>query len=157
MYCVRRVSRGPLRPGWNWFMEVATEVLKRRMNTVRDTNDIEESRRYLDSVEVRLREMDEVNIAPVVNEKFKGSWFIPKKADDDLTVLHFHGGGYSFYPKSYASFIALIALAAKSKTFALDYSLAPEWRFPTQRRRSARRLSLVTGKQQPSGQRGGCR
>ncbi len=130
--CVRRASRGPLRPGWNWFMEVATEVLKRRMKTVRETKDVEESRRYLDSVEVRLPEMDEVNIAPVVNKKFKGSWFIPKKADGDVTILYFHGGGYSFYPKSYASFIALVALAAKSKTFALDYSLAPERRFPTQ-------------------------
>lgn len=130
--CVRRASSGPLRPGWNWFMEVATEVLKRRMNTVREMNEVEEARRYLDSVEIRLPEIDEVNIAPVVNKKFKGSWFTPKKLDGEVTVLYFHGGGYSFYPKSYASFIALIALAMKSKTFALDYSLTPGRRFPTQ-------------------------
>lgn len=130
--CVRRASTGPLRPGWNWFMDVATEVLKRRMNTVCEMNDIEEARRYLDSVEIRFPEMDEVNITPVANKKFKGSWFIPKKVDGEVTVLYFHGGGYSFYPKSYANFIALVALAAKARTFALDYSLAPEQRFPTQ-------------------------
>ena len=113
-------------------MEVATEMLKRRMSTVREMADIEKARRYLDSVAVRYPEIDEVTIAPVANQKFKGSWFVPKKLDGDVTVLYFHGGGYSFYPKSYASFIALIALAAKSTIFALDYSLAPEQQFPTQ-------------------------
>ena len=48
------------------------------------------------------------------------------------TVLYFHGGGYSFYPRAYANFIALITLAAKSRTFALDYRLSPEHRFPAQ-------------------------
>ena len=50
----------------------------------------------------------------------------------ELTILYFHGGGYSFYPQAYAHFIALITLAAKSRTFALDYRLSPEHRFPTQ-------------------------
>ncbi len=49
-----------------------------------------------------------------------------------MTVLYFHGGGYSFYPQAYAHFIALITLAAKSRTFALDYRLSPEHRFPAQ-------------------------
>ena len=49
-----------------------------------------------------------------------------------MTVLYFHGGGYSFYPRAYANFIALITLAAKSRTFALDYRLSPEHRFPAQ-------------------------
>ena len=48
------------------------------------------------------------------------------------TVLYFHGGGYSFYPQAYANFIALITQAAKSRTFALDYRLSPEHRFPAQ-------------------------
>ena len=49
-----------------------------------------------------------------------------------MTVLYFHGGGYSFYPQSYANFIALITLAAKSKTFALDYRLSPSIDSPAQ-------------------------
>lgn len=131
--CVRRMAKGPRHPGWNWFMEFATELLKRRMRTVREMTDVQEARRYLDSTEIRLPELDEVTITPVPNEKFKGSWFTPKQAHGP-TVLYFHGGGYSFYPKSYASLIALVAVAAKSKTFALDYSLAPEQRFPAQLR-----------------------
>ncbi len=117
-------------------MEFGTELLKRRMNTVREMNDVQEARHYLDSVEIRLPELDEVNITQVTNARFKGSWFTPKNAEAGTTVLYFHGGGYSFYPKSYASFIALVTLAAKSKTFALDYSLAPEQRFPAQLRQA---------------------
>jgi len=129
---VRRMAKGPRRPGWNWFMELATELLKRRMSTVREMTDVQEARRYLDSLEIRLPELDEVDITQVTNERFRGSWFTPRKAEGGATVLYFHGGGYSFYPKAYASFIALVALAAKSRTFALDYSLAPEQRFPVQ-------------------------
>jgi acetyl esterase/lipase len=46
--------------------------------------------------------------------------------------LYLHGGGYSFYPKAYANLIALITLAAQSRTLALDYRLSPEYRFPAQ-------------------------
>lgn len=132
--CVRRMAKGPRRPGWNWFMEFATELLKRRMKTVLEMTDVQEARLYLDSVEIRLPELDEVSITPVTNARFKGSWFMPRRADPGPTALYFHGGGYSFYPKSYASFIALITLTAKSRTFALDYSLSPEQRFPAQLR-----------------------
>jgi len=46
--------------------------------------------------------------------------------------LYLHGGGYCFYPRAYADFIALITRAAESRTFALDYRLSPEHRFPAQ-------------------------
>jgi len=68
----------------------------------------------------------------VVHEKFRGCWFSGKEAGPPVTLLYFHGGGYCFSPQAYASFIALITLAAKSRTFALDYRLTPEHRFPAQ-------------------------
>jgi epsilon-lactone hydrolase len=130
--CVRRLLKGPRRPGWSWLFELGTGILKRRMIAVFELGDVNESRRYLDSVLIGLPEMAEVKITPVVQEKVRGSWFIGNNAEAGVTVLYLHGGGYSFYPKAYATFIALITRAAKSRTFALDYSLTPEHRFPAQ-------------------------
>jgi epsilon-lactone hydrolase len=128
----RRALKGPRLPGWNWYVEVATEVAKRRTHTAFQLGDVKEARRYLDSVVISSRELSAVSITAVVQDKFRGSWFAVKKAEPRVSVLYFHGGGYSFYPHAYAHFIALITLAAKSRTFALDYRLSPEHRFPAQ-------------------------
>lgn len=133
----RRALKGPRLPGWNWFVEVATEVLKRRTLVAFRMADVKEARRYLDSVVISSPELSEVSITPVVQEKIRGSWFASKNFagqgdEPPVSVLYFHGGGYSFYPQAYANFIALITRAAKSKTFALDYRLSPEHRFPAQ-------------------------
>ena len=64
---------------------------------------MKEARRYLDSVVIGSRQLSEVNITPVVQEKFSGSWFTGKNTTEPrVTVLYFHGGGYSFYPQAYA-------------------------------------------------------
>lgn len=129
---IRRILKGPRRPGWNWFVEVATRLAKKQVNTAFKMRDVQEVRRYLDSVAFSSPALSEVTIRNAVHEKFRGSWFSCKNAESPVTVLYFHGGGYSFYPQAYTSFIAQITLAAKSRTFALDYRLSPEHRFPTQ-------------------------
>jgi monoterpene epsilon-lactone hydrolase len=113
-------------------VELGTEILKRQVTTAFKMRDVREARCYLDSVVIRSPALSAVNITPVVQEKFGGSWFAPRNTETHVTVLYFHGGGYSFYPQAYVNFIALITLAAKSRTFALDYRLSPEHRFPTQ-------------------------
>lgn len=130
--CVRRITHGPRRKGWNWYVELATGFLNRVVLTAFQLDDVKKARRYLDSFVIGSPILSEVDIIPVTREKYKGSWFIPKNADSRRTVLYFHGGGYSFYPKAYASFIAEIAAATTSKMFALDYRLAPEHPFPAQ-------------------------
>jgi epsilon-lactone hydrolase len=133
----RRMLKGPRRPGWNWLAEVATRMLKRQVGTAMKMRDVNESRRYLDSMMITSPALSEINIRHIVRPKFRGSWFSEKQlsnenAEPQVTVLYLHGGGYSFYPQAYADFIAQITLAAKSRTFALDYRLAPEHRFPAQ-------------------------
>ncbi len=128
----RRLLKGPRRPGWNWFVEVGTQMLKRCVVTALAMHDVKQARRYLDSVFISSPALSEVNITPVTEEKFRGKSFIGKNLQTGVTILYFHGGGYSFYPKSYDSFIALIAQAAKARIFALDYRLSPEHHFPAQ-------------------------
>lgn len=128
----RRALKGPRLAGWSWFIEVATQMLKRQTLAAFQISDVNEARRHLDSVVISSPALSEVSITPVVQEKFRGSWFAGKNTKPHATVLYFHGGGYSYYPQSYANFIALITQAAKSRTFALDYRLSPEHRFPSQ-------------------------
>lgn len=128
----RRLLKGRRRPSWNWWLEVANELLKRQLGAAFDMSDVREARSFLDSMVVRSPALSEVTITPLSQESFKGSWFVGNNVEQQTTLLYLHGGGYSYYPQSYANFIALITLAAKSKTFALDYRLSPEYRFPSQ-------------------------
>ena len=128
----RRRLRGPRRPAWNWFVEVATEFLKAQVNAACRMPDVANARRYLDSVVFTSPALSAMRVADVVHEKFRGCWFSAENATPPITLLYFHGGGYCFYPQAYAGFIALITLAAKSRTFAVDYRLTPEHQFPTQ-------------------------
>jgi len=143
----RRMLKGPRQPGWNWLVELGTGILKRQVATAFDMRDVKEARSYLDSVVITSPALSGVDITPVVQEKFRGSWFAQNDPETPVTVLYCHGGGYSFYPQAYANFIALITLAAKSRTFALDYRLSPEHRFPAQLEDalSAYRWLLETG------------
>jgi epsilon-lactone hydrolase len=113
-------------------VEVATELLKRQLITAFGMSDVRQARSFLDSTVVRSPALSEVTITPVAQETFKGSWFAGNDRQPKTTLLYLHGGGYSYYPQSYANFIALITLAAKGRTLALDYRLSPEYRFPSQ-------------------------
>jgi acetyl esterase/lipase len=128
----RRSLKGPLRPSWNWFVEVGTRVLRKHVAAAFKLNDVQQARLYLDSVGISSPVTQAVNITPVVQPKFRGRWFAPKDAQTSVTALYLHGGGYSFYPRAYEYFIALITLAAKTRTLALNYRLTPEHRFPAQ-------------------------
>jgi acetyl esterase/lipase len=121
-----------MRPGWNWAVELGTRALKAQLARAFAMPEIVEARRYLDSVTLNSSALSEVNITPCSQKQCRGRWFVPNHAPYRGTLLYLHGGGYSFYPKAHADLIALITGAAKTRTFALDYRLSPEHRFPAQ-------------------------
>jgi len=127
-----RMLKGPLRPTWTWFLEVSTEALRRHLHVVFDIENVKWARQYLDCFTIFYPEMPKVTVTSVEQNTFRGDWFLPSQLDPDRILLYFHGGGYSFYPKAYTNFIAQVATATKSRTFALDYRLSPEHQFPAQ-------------------------
>jgi acetyl esterase/lipase len=124
---------GPRCASWNLAAELGTEILKRHLQAAFGMRDVNEARSYLDSLAQPSRALSQVRTTNVVEENFKGSWVLPDNANCDVTILYLHGGGYSFYPRSfYDNLAAMIALAARSRIFALDYRLSPEYKFPAQ-------------------------
>jgi len=128
----RRTLKGPKLPGWNFAFEFSTYLLKKQLQSA-FTMEVAQARLYLDAAVIESPSRSQFLETDFQNQTVKGTWFIPRTGSPSRTMLYLHGGGYSFYPKSaYASFIAQITLAARCKTFALDYRLAPEHRFPAQ-------------------------
>jgi acetyl esterase/lipase len=107
-------------------------VLKAELTVAFAIRDIQTARHYLDAVVIDSPVLPKLNISAVQERDFRGSLFLPKGVEPETTLLYLHGGGYSFYPKAHANLIAMIALATDSRTFALDYRLSPEHRFPAQ-------------------------
>lgn len=130
---LRRLHKGPRCASWNLAAELGTEVMRRQLLAAFEMQDVREARRYLDSIGVRSRALSKVAITSLAGENFKGSWVTPKGIEPEATILYLHGGGYSYYPKSfYDNLAAMIALSAKARLFALDYRLSPEFRYPAQ-------------------------
>jgi acetyl esterase/lipase len=112
-------------------MELGTQTLKRQLAIAFRIGDVHETRCFLDSLVVGSPE-SEIDISQIIEKDFRGHWLVRRNAETRVTLLYCHGGGYSFYPGSYTRFLTLITRTAKSRTFALDYRLSPEHRFPAQ-------------------------
>ncbi len=126
-----RTLARPARRECNWHWEVRTQLLRRQLATAFSLPDVNEARRYLDTIVMESPALAQVRVEPVA-APVRGSWFFPPVMLPGRMLLFLHGGGYSFYPRAYSGLISAIALAAKSRTFALDYRLSPEHRFPAQ-------------------------
>jgi epsilon-lactone hydrolase len=128
---VRRWLQGPRLPNWNWALETSMHFLKTQTTIAFDMPSMADGREYEDALVFSSPAFDKVVIEPV-DQPVKGHWYQPKSEVRHVTVLYLHGGGYAYYSKAHQNMIALVTLAVKSHTFALDYRLTPEFPFPAQ-------------------------
>lgn len=111
-------------------MELGTAIIHSQLSVAFSILDVAEQRRFLDCMVLDAIGAESVVSKEVREENVQGTWLVPT-SPSPMTLLYLHGGGFAFYPKdSYRNLIALITLAANTKTFALDYRLAPEHPFP---------------------------
>jgi monoterpene epsilon-lactone hydrolase len=129
---VRRLRAGPRLSGWSWGFETATTFLRMQERVAFDLPSIADQREYTDAFVFRSRELEQMQIEVVATAPVKGRWFVPSAAPSEDVVLYLHGGGYAFAARAHDTLIALVANAARTRTFALDYRLTPEHPFPAQ-------------------------
>lgn len=73
----------------------------------------------------------DVRLEKVGRPGVRGEWVEPAGADDGVTVVYFHGGGYiGGSAETYRRTTFALARAARARVFAVDYRLAPEHRYP---------------------------
>jgi acetyl esterase/lipase len=128
---VRRLFKGPRFPNWDWAIETSTHFMKMQAAAAFDMPNIADGREYEDALIFASPALAQVSMEPV-SLPVRGYWYHPLSAPRDVTVLYLHGGGYAYYSKSHSNLIALVTLAAGSRTFAPDYRLIPEHPFPAQ-------------------------
>jgi acetyl esterase/lipase len=127
---LRRLLRGPRLPSWDTNFEITIEFLRAQGQHAHRLPTPAESRAYEDSFLFAIPALEQVKLTPVTSP-VRGHWYDPRAGTPPgRTLLYLHGGGYTFYAKGHASLISLTALAARARTFALDYRLAPEHPYP---------------------------
>jgi epsilon-lactone hydrolase len=116
----------------------AGSLYRKQVNTALKMRDVNESRRYLDSVAISSQALSEVNIrnASCIRSSEEAEFSEARspartRSRRSLSCIFMAAGTRSTLRLT-RSFIAQITLAAKSRTFALDYRLSPEHRFPAQ-------------------------
>ena len=71
-----------------------------------------------------------VDVSPIRDHRIEGEWIKPKQADEGV-ILYLHGGGYiSCSAATHRPITAALARLSNLRVFALNYRLAPEFRFP---------------------------
>jgi acetyl esterase/lipase len=128
---LRRLFFGPRRPGWTMGFEMANHFMTYQTRRAFNMADTARGREYEDALVFYSPVREQVTIEPAEGQ-VRGDWYRPVTGGEDVTLLYLHGGGYASYPRAYRNFIALVTLAARSRTFALNYRLIPEHPFPAQ-------------------------
>jgi acetyl esterase/lipase len=137
---VRRLRRGPRRPGWSFRYEALVELLRIQFGvdaSPHATPKLDRMRKSMDAVGVRELQRDRI-----VREAFElggvdAVRVLPKQhgTRDALpthgTVLYLHGGGYVLgSTRSHLGMFASLAHTAHTEVVGIDYRLAPEHACP---------------------------
>jgi acetyl esterase/lipase len=91
----------------------------------------EERRQRIEEVGATWPVADDIKTTAVDVDGIRGEWTIAPGSDATRVLLYFHGGGYcSGSIRSHRSLVAEAGRAAKVRTLAVAYRLAPEHPFP---------------------------
>ncbi|HEX4173156.1 MAG TPA: alpha/beta hydrolase [Acetobacteraceae bacterium] len=103
------------------------EVIAKRVRS----DDIAQRRRDIDDRGLAYALPADVRVEPVAANGVRSEWTSTPDADRSKVVLYLHGGGYVIGSlDSHRHLAAEVGRAARSRTLAIDYRLAPEHPFP---------------------------
>jgi monoterpene epsilon-lactone hydrolase len=103
------------------------DVIAKRVRS----DDIAQRRRDIDARGLQYKLPTDVAVEPISANGVKAEWTTTPDADRAKAILYLHGGGYVIGSlDSHRHLAAEAGRAARARTLAIDYRLAPEHRFP---------------------------
>ncbi len=127
---MRRLKRGPLRPGWSFKYEATVAFMKANNERIIHL-DAPTQRQELESLSIPSSALKRVKREPVDAGGVPAEWFIPHEGPSEDVVLYLHGGAYVYgSTRTHGDLIARIGLGTKARALGLNYRLAPEHPFP---------------------------
>lgn len=120
-------------PAWPLLFEYGTLFWRAQFNhALRLQPDMPACRAYFDSLYAVFEDYADVTVRPSAADEPRGHWYLPRTLHSDVTVLHFHGGGYAFHAAVSQHFARMLAHYLGAPVFAPDYRLTPEHAHPAQ-------------------------
>lgn len=126
-----RMVGKPTHKAWSVNFEIGVLFWRHQYTYALAMPDIRIGRAYLDSLVTLTDERFDVSSQPNAADEPKGDWH-KFNGKTDLTILYFHGGGYSLYPKTAIAFGQMQADYLHANVFMPDYRLLPENPHPAQ-------------------------
>jgi len=126
----RHAINRPMEPSWDASFETGIRFWRHQFTKALNHPDIARGREIFDSLQTETDDIYDVTVEQCTDPK--GHWYRPKAETNDVTLLYFHGGGYTFHGAASARFAAMLAHHSKSLLFAPDYRLTPEHPHPAQ-------------------------
>ncbi len=106
-------------------------ALRAKLATRVRATELDQRRRDFDTRSQEYQVASDVTIAPVTANGVRAEWTATPDAAREAAILFLHGGGYVIGSLvSHRHMVSEMGRAARTRTLALDYRLAPEHPFP---------------------------
>lgn len=129
---VRRMKRGPLRPGWSFQYEATVAFMKATHERLIHL-DAATQRAEMELLAVPSPALRRVQREPVEAGGVPSEWLLPREGASEDVVLYLHGGAFIYgSTRTHGDLISRLALGTGARALGLNYRLAPEHPFPAQ-------------------------
>ncbi|HYO56613.1 alpha/beta hydrolase [Archangium sp.] len=127
---VRRLKRGPLRPGWSFKYEATVAFMKATNERILKLP-APEQRAEMERLSAPSSALKRVRREQVAAGGVPSVWFTPPERSGDEVVLYLHGGAYVMgSTRTHGDLMARMSLGTGLRVLAPEYRLAPEHPFP---------------------------
>lgn len=140
---MRHLTGRRMAPDWDVNFEIGVRFWRHQHTVAMNHPKIEIGRKVYDSLVTETDDVYDVTVDETVTPR--GTWYRPRVLQCDTTVLHFHGGGYTFHGEISKRYAAMLAHHFGAAIFAPDYRLTPEHPYPAQSEDALAAWSYLSG------------
>ena len=113
---------------WDWMTETGVRFWRQQFTKAMRQGDMAYGRAVFDSLLTMTDDRYDVVVTPDTD----GTWITPANIETRITLLYFHGGGYTFNGPVSERFASMLAHRVGARVYMPIYRLTPEHSHPAQ-------------------------